>query len=91
MTKAAAVRSMRRWLALEKAAAAPAYLDRGTAANPANTNYLGNASAPPNKPAPAPAQVQPAYPGALKALIDAGKERSRQRKHILAKSATMHV
>jgi hypothetical protein len=57
MTKEAMVRSMRRRMALEKAAAAsampaaPSYLDRGTATTPAGTNYLGNAATPQRQPA----------------------------------------
>ena len=57
MTKEAMVRSMRRRMALEKAAAAsampaaPSYLNRGTATTPAGTNYLGNAAMPQQQPA----------------------------------------
>lgn len=57
MTKEAMMRSMRRRVALEKAAAAsampaaPSYLDRGTATAPAGTNYLGNATKPQRQPA----------------------------------------
>lgn len=57
MTKEAMMRSLRRRMALEKAAAAsampaaPAYLDRGTATAPAGTNYLGNAAKPQRQPA----------------------------------------